>query len=116
MAELQQDQPLPAGSQPDPQDLSRGLAKIRQRRWILWGIIGIYLPGLYLALESGLSGGTLARLFWAWVGLLCVAVGMATVVKCPNCRNSFHTNGPTFLPVRRCLHCGLHLKADRGPV
>jgi hypothetical protein len=94
--------------------MRRGLAKIRQRRRILWAVILVYAPGLYAALEMGLPGSVLALLFWAWVGLLCVAVGLACVVKCPRCGKQFHTNGPTFLPVRRCLHCGLHLKADRG--
>jgi hypothetical protein len=112
---LQQQEPS-ATVQPDQLTLSRGLAKIRQRRWILWGTIFIYLPGLYLALEAGLSGGTLAKLFWLWVALICVAVGLATVVKCPGCGKQFHTNGPTFLPVRKCLHCGLTLKADKQPV
>ena len=106
---------LPESGEPDPAALSPGLRKIRQRRWILWATIFIYLPGLYLALETGLSGGTMAKLFGIWVGLLCIAVGLATVVKCPHCHKPFHTNGPTFLPVRKCVHCGLHLKADKGP-
>ena len=97
------------------QDLGSGLAKVRHRRWILWAAIVIYLPGLYLALELALPTGTLTKLFWAWVALLCVAVGLATVVRCPRCGNQFHTNGPTFLPVRKCVHCGLHLKADKRP-
>lgn len=114
MATLREEQ-LPAETgQPAALDLHGGLVKIRQRRWILWGVILIYMPGLIVALETGLPGGVLAKLFWAWVGLLCVAVGLATVAKCPRCGKQFHTNGPTFLPVRRCLHCGLHLKADRG--
>jgi hypothetical protein len=101
--------------QTDPLVISRGLAKVRQRRWILWAAIFIYLPGLYLALELALPGGTMAKLFWAWVGLLCVAVGLTTVVRCPRCSNQFHTNGPTFLPVRKCVHCGLHLTSDKRP-
>lgn len=101
--------------QMEPLVISRGLAKVRQRRWILWATIFIYLPGLYLALELALPGGTMAKLFWAWVGLLCIAVGLATAVKCPRCNNAFHTNGPTFLPVRKCVHCGLHLTTDKRP-
>ena len=106
---------LPAeAGQPAPLELHQGLLKIRQRRWILWGVIFIYLPGLYVALESGLPGSVLGNLFWTWVALLCVAVGLASVAKCPRCGKQFHTNGPTFLPVRSCVHCGLHLKADQG--
>ena len=105
---------MPESAEIDSVALAQGLARVRSRRWILWATIFIYLPGLYFALEFGLAGGILAKLFWAWVGLLCVAVGLATVVKCPRCLNQFHTNGPTFLPVRKCVHCGLHLKADKG--
>jgi len=99
-------------TQPDPAVIHQGLAKVRSRRRLLWGTIIVYLPGLWLALQAGLSTRTMSWLFGAWVALLCVVVGMATVVKCPRCGNPFHTNGPTFLPVRKCLHCGLHVKAD----
>lgn len=90
-----------------------GLIAIRRRRLILWATILLYLPGLLLALELGLSSGTMAKLFALWVFLLCIAVGMATVVKCPRCRKPYHTNGPTFLPLGKCLHCGLPLRADK---
>ena len=97
----------------DPQALQRGLAKVRSRRWILWATILIYMPGMMLGLYLQASGGTMGKLFAGWVVLLCIAVGLATVVVCPRCGNTFHTNGPTFLPVRRCVHCGLHLCADK---
>jgi hypothetical protein len=96
-----------------PGSLRQGLAKVRKRRWILWAVILIYLPGLILALELQASSGSLGKLFALWIVLLCVAVGLATVVKCPGCGNTYHTNGPTFLPVRRCVHCGLPLNADK---
>lgn len=100
-----------------PEELHAGLAKLRTRRRVLWGAILIYIPGLLITLYMGASGGTMAKLFGAWLGLLCFAVGWATVAKCPRCGNNFHTNGPTFLPVRKCVHCGLHVAADKmkGP-
>jgi uncharacterized membrane protein YhdT len=94
--------------------LHQGLKKVRSRRWILWITILIYMPGLIIALESNASGSTLGKLFAAWIALLCIAVGLATVVKCPQCGNTFHTNGPTFLPVRKCVHCGLAVNADKS--
>lgn len=97
----------------DPAIISLGLQKVRNRRWILWLTILIYIPGLLIALEAGASGATLGWLFACWIVLTCVAVGLATVVKCPCCGNAYHTNGPTFLPLRRCVHCGLALRADR---
>ena len=99
-----------------PPDLGPGLRRIRQRRWLLWVSALIYVPGLLLSLEAGASGSTMAVLFGGWVGLLCCTVALACVVKCPRCGESFHTNGPTFLPVRSCVHCGLPLNADKkGP-
>lgn len=97
----------------NPVALRQGLTKIRKRRWILWATLLIYMPAMILALDLGFSGSTMGTLFFAWVGLLCFAVGLATVVKCPRCNNTYHTNGPTFLPVRRCVHCGLAVNADK---
>lgn len=99
--------------QPDPAAISAGLRKVRKTRWILWTTIFIYIPGLFIVLQLQLPSGTMTALFGFWVLLLCIAVGLATVVKCPSCRKPFHTNGPTFLPVRKCVHCGLHVKADK---
>lgn len=97
----------------DPVFLHRGLAKIRNRRWILWATILVYIPGLLIALDMEASGGTMAKLFAAWIMLICVSVGLATIVRCPRCNNAYHTNGPTFLPVRKCVHCGLAVNADK---
>lgn len=102
-------------SNSDSVTLRRGLAKVRGRRWILWATLLIYLPGMMTGLSLQASGGTMGKLFAGWVALLCIAVGMATVVPCPACGKPFHTNGPTFLPVRRCVHCGLPLRADKVP-
>jgi ribosomal protein S27E len=97
----------------DPQELSSGLKKIRQRRWILWVTILIYVPAMMLALQSPGGWDTVIKAFIVWIVLLCIAVGMAVVVRCPDCGNCFHTHGPTFMPVRRCVHCGLHVLADK---
>jgi hypothetical protein len=94
-------------------DLGPGLIKVRSRRWIMWGIIMAYVPGLLIVLEIQATSRVMSWLFGFWVLLLCIVVGMATVVTCPRCNKPFHTNGPTFLPVRCCVHCGLHLKADK---
>jgi hypothetical protein len=97
----------------DPVVIQQGLAKVRNRRWILWAVILIYMPCLIVALEMEATGGTLGTLFFIWLVLLCIAVGLATVVRCPRCGNTYHTNGPTFLPVRKCVHCGLAVNADK---
>ncbi|MBE0499938.1 MAG: hypothetical protein IBX47_00750 [Desulfuromonadales bacterium] len=94
-------------------DLTAGLAKIRSRRWLMWLVIFSYVPGLLISLEMQASSSIMGWLFALWVLLLCIVIGLATVVCCPRCKKPFHTNGPTFLPVRKCVHCGLHLKADK---
>jgi len=106
--------PLTDEKEIDPVVLQQGLAKVRNRRWILWATILIYMPGLLIAFEMEASSGTMGWLFAAWIVLICVSVGLATVVKCPRCNNTYHTNGPTFLPVRKCVHCGLAVNADKA--
>ncbi|HEY5673524.1 MAG TPA: hypothetical protein VIR78_07460 [Malonomonas sp.] len=97
----------------DPQIYSAGLKKVRQRRWFLWLVILIYIPAMMLALESPDAGSVAVKVFIAWIIVLCVAVGLACVVRCPRCGGSFHTHGPTFIPFRRCVHCCLHVNADK---
>lgn len=100
-------------NQTESVDIAEGLAKVRGRRWLMWGVILAYVPGLLISLEMQASTSVLSWLFGLWVLLLCIVIGMATVTVCPRCTKPFHTNGPTFLPVRSCVHCGLHLKADK---
>lgn len=108
-----EDSPLADEKEQDPVVLKEGLSKVRNRRWILWASILVYIPGLLITLNLGASRGTMGWLFGAWIALICVTVGLATVVRCPRCQNPYHTNGPTFLPVRKCVHCGLALNADK---
>ena len=69
----------------DSFEIMAGLRKVRSRRWLLWGTILIYLPGMLVALESQATSRTMAWLFGGWVLLLCIVVALATVVKCPRC-------------------------------
>ncbi len=97
----------------DPVDLAPGLKKIRRRRWFLWLTILIYIPAMVIALQSPGGSGMAVKVFIAWIILLFISVWLAAVVRCPDCGNHFHTHGPTFFPARRCLHCGLHINADK---
>ncbi|MBN2332112.1 MAG: hypothetical protein JXO49_08510 [Deltaproteobacteria bacterium] len=97
----------------DPVDFGPGLKKIRQRRWLLWLLILIYVPAMMVALKYPGGYDMAIKVFIAWIILLCIAVWLAAVIRCPDCGNYFHTNGPTFFPARRCLHCGLHINADK---
>lgn len=97
----------------DPTEYTPGLNKIRKRRLFLWLVILAYLPSMMLALESSDYRSWVTIVFSSWIVLLIIAVAFACVVRCPRCGECFHTHGPTFLPFRRCLHCSLHVNADK---
>jgi len=97
----------------DPIEYQPGLKKIRKRRWFLWAIIFAYLPAMMVALDSPNYRARATFVFAVWIVLLIIAVVFACIVRCPRCDECFHTHGPTFLPFRRCLHCALHVNADK---
>ena len=82
-----------------------GLKKVRSRRWLLWGVILIYIPGMMIALELQAPSRVMGWLFGLWVLLLCIVVALATVVKCPRCGKPYHT---------KCVHCGLPVNFTAG--
>jgi hypothetical protein len=97
----------------DVSELKAGLRVIRRRRWYLWLVILIYLPLMMTALRYTASIRGAAVAFFAWFVLLFVIALVAAVARCPRCGNYFHMHGMTLLPLRKCLHCQLHLKADK---
>ena len=97
----------------DPTTYRAGLKKIRMRRWFLWVVILGYLPAMLIALDSSDVRTWVTITFSTWLVLLILAVALACLVRCPRCGECFHTHGPTFLPFRRCLHCALHVNADK---
>lgn len=97
----------------DPRKYHAGLLKVRQRRRWLWLVILVYLPAMMVALRQPDYKTWAAVVFIIWIILLIIAVVFACLVRCPGCGECFHTHGPTFLPFRRCLHCGLHVNADK---
>ena len=99
--------------QPGPAEISRGLASIRKRRWFFFGVVLIYVPALLVTLRFSQSGRTTATMFGIWVFVLIISVVLAATARCPRCKGYYHTNGPTFLPVRKCVHCGLSVNSDK---
>ena len=94
-------------------DFGPGLRRVRRRRWYLWGVIVGYLPAMWLSLRFLTLSQTISTVFVGWFVLLFVAALVAAVARCPRCGNYFHLNGMTLLYLRRCLHCQLHVNADR---
>lgn len=93
--------------------LSPGLAKIRKRRWLLWFVLIIYLPTMWTTQKITHSFQDSLPVFFIWFVILLTVTAFSAVAKCPRCRNYFHVNGMTLLYLRYCLHCQLHLTADK---
>jgi len=100
-------------SQPTPAELTTGLALIRRRRWYLWGAILIYLPLLKLTLTFSQSLHVALSVVGLWLLLSFSLAFFAALARCPRCGHYYHMHGPTLLFLRKCLHCQLHLCADR---
>ena len=97
----------------DPAHIATGLSTIRKRRWFLWVVIIIYLPAMWVTLQFTHSVRGTAPAFAVWFIFLVVAAALSAAARCPRCGNYFHMHGLTLLYLRRCLHCGLHVTADR---
>ena len=99
--------------QEEPALISRGLAKIRRRRWMLWSVIIVYLPTMWVTQKITRSFNGSMPVFFTWFLVLLAVMSFSAVARCPRCRNYFHVNGITLLYLRRCLHCQLSLTADK---
>jgi hypothetical protein len=94
-------------------DSGPGLGKIRKRRWFLWCVILAYMPAMYATLRITQSYKATGVVFVVWIILLCIFATLAACAKCPRCGNYFHMHGMTLLYLRKCLHCQLHINADK---
>ena len=97
----------------EPNGISAGLARIRRRRRFFWILVVVYLPSIWLSLRITHSDSFTAVIFLVWFALVIVGSCLVCFSPCPRCGNYFHMSG--FMPVwlRRCIHCQLHLRADR---
>jgi hypothetical protein len=104
----------PAAAPPeDPAALAKGLKLVRRRRWSLWSVILLYLPLMWITLRISTSFQMTAAVFAGWFLLLLVTALIAALAPCPRCGNYFHVHGMTFLCLRQCLHCQLHICQDK---
>ena len=97
----------------DEPDYGPGLRIIRSRRWYVWGIIAVYMPAMWVTLKLAPTHLALGMVFAIWFILVWIVVGRSALARCPRCGNYFHMHGMTLLYLRKCLHCQLHLKADK---
>ena len=97
----------------DPSVIRAGLSRIRKRRWMLWSVFIIYLPTMWTTQKITRSFNDSLPVFFLWCLILLLVMGFSALAKCPRCGNYFHLNGITLLYLRKCLHCQLHLTADK---
>ena len=93
--------------------LRSGLKKIRLRRWCFWWIILLYMPLMATAMKLLPSIKEVMYVFLLWFFVMFAIALVAAVARCPVCGNYFHLQGTTLLYLRRCLHCQLHICADK---
>ena len=101
------DQPVDA----DPASYTPGLNLLRRRRQYFFGVVLVYVPVMWLLHEF--APRFMLKAFAVWVVMLVAAMAVSAVARCPRCGNCFHMHGMTLLYLRKCLHCQLHINADR---
>lgn len=97
----------------DGTEFEAGLRVIRRRRWYLWGVILVYLPAMWTTLQLTPSRRAVAAVFAVWFVLLLITATVSAIARCPRCGNYFHMHGMTLFYFRTCLHCQLHINADK---
>lgn len=73
----------------------------------------VYVPAMWLIHSISSTYRTMFISIGSWVVVLIVTMSISAVVRCPRCGNYFHINGMTLLYLRKCLHCQLHVNADK---
>ena len=98
---------------PDREAYGVALRKIRRRRKYFFATVLVYIPALVVTYRISPTDRAMGTVFVVWVVALIVTMLVSAIARCPRCGNYFHVNGMTLLYLRRCLHCQLHLNADR---
>ena len=99
--------------QVDPATLKLGLRIFRRRRKYFFGTVIAYMPVMWLANKVSPTFRSMAIMFGIWVVILFCTALYSALVRCPRCGQYFHMHGMSLLYLRRCLHCQLHVTADR---
>jgi hypothetical protein len=90
------------------------LGLIRRRRKYFFGTILAYVPTLVIVHSISPTDRAMGIVFGVWFVLLIITAFLSAVVACPRCGNYFHVNGMVILYLRKCLHCQLHINADKS--
>lgn len=85
------------------------LVALRRRRWFLWTLILIYIPGTIVTLKLVSSMEQAGIFFALWFVLLIVATVLLATSRCPRCGNSFHMRNSSLSFLSKCRHCNFHI-------
>lgn len=89
------------------------LRLIRRRRKYFFCTILVYMPAMWVVNEISPTYRSMGIAIGVWVIVLFITALMSAVTRCPRCGNYFHVHGMTLLYLRKCLHCQLHINADK---
>lgn len=107
---------LPAEPVEDIAAYGPGLARLRRRRRLLWFLLAVYLPTMATTQKITHSFNASLPVFFVWFALLLAVMLHSAMTRCPRCKNYFHVNGMALLYLRCCLHCQLHICADKKAI
>ncbi len=103
--------PLP--NLPDPVAFQSAMSTIRIRRKYFFTTIIAYMPLMWIVNKISPTFRSMAITFAVWVVVLFITALYSALARCPRCGNYFHMHGMSLLYLRRCLHCQLHVTADK---
>lgn len=97
----------------DPATFAPSMRLIRRRRKYFFATIIAYLPAMLLVNKISPAFRSMAITFGIWFVILFITALYSALARCPRCGNYFHMHGMSLLYLRRCLHCQLHITADK---
>ena len=100
--------------QTDPEIFASAMRLIRRRRKYFFATVIAYMPAMWAVNKVFPSFRSMAITFVIWVVILFITALYSALARCPRCGNYFHMHGMSLLYLRRCLHCQLHVTADRA--
>lgn len=93
--------------------LGHPLSVIRKRRMLLFITVLLYIPLLMVVHTLWPTHLAMGIYFVIWFVVLICCTAYSALLRCPGCGNFFHMHGMTLLYLRKCLHCQLHINADK---
>jgi hypothetical protein len=98
----------------NPAAFTQTMRMIRRRRMYFFATIITYMPAMWLANLISPTLRSVAIAFGIWVVILFCTALYSALARCPRCGQYFHMHGMSLMYLRRCLHCQLHITANKA--